>query len=149
MKGELTGGCLCQAVRYTLRRGFRMRPYACHCTDCQTRTGSAFSLHMLFMLADLSMSGETDTGAYVQPSGGQAQIHGCGRCMVRIYAVNDQRPGFGSLRCGTLDNSASVVPAVHLWVSSKQPWIVLPDEVPALARQPRSSEEWMELVRLS
>jgi hypothetical protein len=31
-------------------------------------------------------------------------------------------------------------------VGSKQPWIVLPDDVPALAEQPRSQEEWLTLV---
>ena len=55
MKGELSGGCLCGAVRYVLREGFRLNPYACHCTDCQSRTGSAFSEHMLFALADLAL----------------------------------------------------------------------------------------------
>src|SRR3546814_14775313 len=44
MKGELTGGCFCGAVRYVLEEGFRFRPYACHCTDCQSRTGSAFKI---------------------------------------------------------------------------------------------------------
>ena len=34
MKGDLTGGCLCGEVRYTLHQGFRLNPYACHCTDC-------------------------------------------------------------------------------------------------------------------
>ena len=69
MKGKLTGGCLCGAVRYTLREGFRLNPYACHCTDCQSRTGSAFSEHMLFALAELEISGDLDTGEYDQPSG--------------------------------------------------------------------------------
>ena len=40
MKGELTGGCVCGAVRYTLKEGFRFLPYACHCSECQARTGS-------------------------------------------------------------------------------------------------------------
>ncbi|MBX9814982.1 MAG: GFA family protein [Sphingomonas sp.] len=146
MQGELTGGCLCGAVRYRLREGFRLRPYACHCTDCQTRTGSAFSLHMLFARADLTIEGELDAGASKQPSGAHATIWGCAICKTRIFAENESRPGFGSLRCGTLDRSAEVVPAAHLWVGSKQPWIVLPEGVPALAEQPRTTAEWMALV---
>lgn len=114
MKGELAGGCLCGAVRYTLREGFRFRPYACHCTDCQSRTGSAFSEHMLFVLADMAITGELDTGEYAQPSGAQSRIFGCARCKARIYATNDQRDGLASLRCGTLDASASLVPAAHI-----------------------------------
>ena len=57
MKGKLTGGCLCGAVRYTLHEGFRLNPYACHCTDCQSRTGSAFSEHMLFGVSEPTREG--------------------------------------------------------------------------------------------
>ena len=93
MKGELTGKCLCGAVTYTLREGFRLNPYACHCTECQTRTGSAFSEHMLFMLADLKMDGELDVARYTQPSGTQSEIFGCAVCKALIYAVNNTREG--------------------------------------------------------
>ena len=149
MKGELTGKCLCGAVRYTLREGFRMNPYACHCTECQCRTGSAFSEHMLVMLADLDVTGELDIAEYTQPSGGQSQIFGCATCKARIYAVNAAREGMVSLRCGTLDNSVSLVPAAHIWVQSKQPWIGLPEGAKTMDGQPRTQDEWIALVGLA
>lgn len=146
MKGELVGGCLCGAVRYVLRAGFRLNPYACHCTDCQSRTGTAFSEHMLFAQADIAVSGELDCGEYRQPSGTQSRVYGCAKCKARIYAVNDSRAGMASLRCGTLDRSAELVPVAHVWVNSKQPWIGLPEGAKTMAEQPRSSEAWIELV---
>lgn len=146
MQGELTGGCLCGAVRYMLREGVRFRPYACHCTDCQSRTGSAFSEHMLFVRQDMAVEGELDSGAYQQPSGASSTLWGCSICKVRLFAENSTRPGLASLRCGTLDRSAEVVPAAHLWVGSKQEWITIPNGVPAIAEQPRTPAEWMELV---
>lgn len=149
MKGELEGGCLCGAVRYTLREGFRLNPYACHCTDCQSRTGSAFSEHMLFTLADLVISGDLDVGEFDQPSGAHSRIFGCARCKSRIYAVNDSREGMASLRCGTLDDSASVTPAAHVWVRSKQPWIGLPPDTRTMDEQPRTSEDWVAFVGIA
>ncbi|WP_435417357.1 GFA family protein [Parerythrobacter aurantius] len=146
MKGELTGGCLCGAVRYILRAGFRLNPYACHCTDCQSRTGSAFSEHMLFALGDLAIEGELDTGEYVQPSGAHATIYGCATCKARIYAVNSTRAGMASLRCGTLDNSPRLDIRHHVWVSSKQPWISLPADAAIMDEQPRSAQEWVEFA---
>lgn len=136
MRGDLTGGCLCRAVRDTLRDGLRFRPYACHCTDCQTRIGSAFSEHMLFAKRDLDIEGDLDRGAYKQPSGALSTIWGCAACKVRIFTENDKRPGLASLRCGTLDRSHEIVPAAHLWVSSKQVWVTVPDGVPALPNGP-------------
>ena len=146
MRGELSGSCLCGAVRYTLREGFRLNPYACHCTDCQTRTGSAFSEHMLFEVSDIELTGELDCGEYNQPSGAHSRIFGCAKCKARIYAVNDSRDGLGSLRCGTLDNSATLVPSAHVWVRSKQPWIGLPDNAKTVEEQPRTSGEWIAFV---
>ena len=146
MRGELSGSCLCGAVRYTLREGFRLNPYACHCTDCQTRTGSAFSEHMLFEVSDIELTGELDCGEYNQPSGAHSRIFGCAKCKARIYAVNDSRDGLGSLRCGTLDNSATLVPSAHVWVRSKQPWIGLPDNAKTVEEQPRTSREWIAFV---
>ncbi|MDM8011251.1 MAG: GFA family protein [Parasphingorhabdus sp.] len=146
MKEPLTGGCLCGAVRYTLQPGFRMKPYACHCTDCQKRTGSAFSCHMAVMEKDLELTGDVDEGHFVQPSGANSTIIGCAKCKARIYARNDRRPGMVSLRFGTLDSGKDMIPHAHLWISSKQPWIVIPAGVPALDTQPDSPEGWAELL---
>ena len=41
------GGCRCGAVRYTLALDDLPLTYACHCTDCQTWSGSAFSQQVL------------------------------------------------------------------------------------------------------
>jgi len=146
MNELITGGCLCGEVRYTLKPGFRMKPYACHCTDCQKRTGTAFSSHMGVMEKDLEITGELDEGYFVQPSGATGIIIGCAKCRSRIYAKSDVRKGFVSLRWGTLDNSCDMSPRAHFWVSSKQPWIVIPDDVPALDTQPDSPEGWLKLL---
>ena len=148
MKGELTGRCACGAVSYLLREGMRMNPYACHCTECQARTGSAFSEHMLIARADLIVEGELDVGTLTQPSGAQSSIYGCAICKSRIFAENNQREGFASLRCGTLDNSINVVPKAHLWVQSKQKWLQLPDTAATMDGQPQTNDEWLQLVGL-
>lgn len=140
------GGCACGAVRYRLCPGFRMKPYACHCTDCQKRTGSAFSEHMLVMRGDIEIEGALDLGQMTQPSGAISTLTGCLVCKSRIMAENSTRPGIATLRIGTLDNARSFPPAAHFWAKSKQPWIALPEGVPAFDQQPRSNEEWMALL---
>ena len=40
------GGCLCGALRFSVHAE-PLTIYACHCTDCQRRTGSAFALSMV------------------------------------------------------------------------------------------------------
>jgi hypothetical protein len=144
---DLTGGCLCGKVRYRVAPGLRLAPYACHCNDCQTRSGSAFGIQLGVSEADLSVEGETIEGRHIQPSGAEARIVACSECLTRLYTTNSLRPGLANLRAGTLDNSRTLVPAFHLWVSSKQPWVVVPGDVPALETQPASVEEWMALFK--
>lgn len=146
MSETLTGGCACGQIRYTWTAGLKFQIYACHCKDCQTRSGSAFALQMGVMAGDLSVSGDMIEGKVAQPSGAISTQFGCPICLTRIYASNDQRPGFLSVRAGTLDNSETIVPGFHLWVTSKQPWVVIPDNVPGLDTQPASQAEWMPLL---
>ena len=146
MSEILSGGCACGQLRYTWTAGIKFRIYACHCKDCQTRSGSAFALQMGAMAIDLNVSGSTIEGKIVQPSGAVATQFACPQCLTRVYASNDQRPSYLTVRAGTLDDSNSITPAFHLWVKSKQPWVVIPDGVPTLETQPTNQAEWMPLL---
>ena len=148
MAEALDGGCLCGAARYRVALGLRLAPYACHCTDCQTRSGSAFGIQLVIDEADLVVTGSTIQGRHQQPSGAIVRIVACSDCLTRLYTTNDRRPGSVTLRAGTLDTSGSLVPAFHVWTASRQPWVVIPDDVPALAGQPADLAEWAELLGL-
>src|SRR3546814_14522971 len=101
----------------------------------------AFSEHMFFARADLSIEGELDAGVMTQPSGAVSSIWGCAECKARIFAENRTRPGFGSLRCGTLDRSSEVVPADHPWVRRTQSWIVITEGGESKDEKPGAAEE--------
>ena len=141
----LQGGCTCGTVRYSVKPGFLFKLYACHCTDCQTRTGSAFGLQLAVFPADISVSGDTSCGEYSAPSGAQVKVFGCSKCLTRLYTTNDRNP-LAAIRAGTLDNSNELVPFAHFWVGSKQPWVIIPEDAAALETQPRSPEDWVKLL---
>ncbi len=143
---DLAGGCLCGAVRYVAQPRIAFKSYACHCTDCQTRSGSAFAIQLPVIADDLTITGDMIVGHHVQPSGAVAQIFACRTCLTRIHVTNDQRPGIVTLRAGTLDDSPTLVPGFHVWVTSKQAWVVIPDDVPSLAAQPADAAEWQKLL---
>jgi hypothetical protein len=146
MSETLEGGCLCGAVRYSVKPGFRFKPYACHCHDCQRRTGSSFGIQLGVMEADFEVEGELIEGSHIQPSGAVAGIFACSKCLSRLYTTNNVRLGVVNLRAGTLDSSPELIPSAHFWVSQKQPWIKLPDDVAALDTQPMTPEEWMRYL---
>ena len=146
MDGELIGGCVCGGARYNVRDGKRFKPDACHCTSCQSCTGSAVSEQLLISRRDLIVVGDVKTGEYLQPSGATSSVHVCSRCKVPLFSENSNRVGFATLRCGTLDRSAEVVPAAHVWTRSKQSWVTLPDNVPVMDEQPGTAAGWIELI---
>jgi hypothetical protein len=146
MTGELIGGCQCGAVRYVARPSVKFRTYACHCTDCQSQTGSAVALHLWLLADDISVTGECYEGKRIKPDGATLSVFGCPHCLSRIYSVNSARPQIKTLRLGTLDDSASFSPDVHIWTRSKQPWIRLPEGTQALEKQADTPEAFGRLM---
>ena len=57
MQLPLTGGCICGAIRYTVART-PIEVYACHCTDCQRITSSAFSIGVVIADDEFSVTGK-------------------------------------------------------------------------------------------
>lgn len=144
--GTLTGGCYCGAVRYSVAPGWRLPLYACHCTDCQRRSGASFQLALPIREKDLTVTGPLAEVHYVQPSGARISAFSCASCQTRLYVLNPNRPGLANIRAGTLDGAATLSPAVHIWVKSKQPWIQIPAGAYTVETEPRSPEEWLAIA---
>ena len=122
----IVGGCRCGAVRYTVARDRLPAAYACHCTDCQTWSGSAFSLQFFVPVDALAVEGVVVEYAFVNPMGRLSTQRFCPTCHTRLYNSNVARPGLVNIRAGTLDDSAWIDAPLHIWVRSKQPWVGLP-----------------------
>ena len=142
----MDGRCGCGHVRYTINAPQMPVVYACHCTDCQTQSGSAFALQMPVFEAMLTVTGELISGERTQPSGAIGTIFACSKCLVRLYSKNSTRPGMVTIRVGTLDASKDVVPKFHLWTRSRQSWVSIPEGVISMEEQPRAVAEWMQLL---
>jgi hypothetical protein len=72
----LLGGCACGAIRYEITT-FPQLLYACHCTDCQTQSGSAFALNMPVDTNALRFVKGEPKGGIRSPRNG-AQVRGVG-----------------------------------------------------------------------
>ncbi len=126
------GGCICGAVRYELLDE-PLFIQACHCTQCQTATGSAFILTMILEAHNFKTvsEGPTDTYTMKLGSGSLADGHFCGECHSGVWGnPHGQTDGIVYIRGGTLDDTTSIVPAAHIFTKSKQDWVIIPDGVP-------------------
>jgi hypothetical protein len=127
----LTGGCACGQVRYQITNE-PLFTHACHCSDCQRSTGSAFVIHSICARDDLKISGETRAANLPTDSGAGCELHFCTTCGTYIWGRYHYNPApVIAVRCGTLDDPGQVSPRAHIFTRSKQPWLSLPDDVPA------------------
>ena len=127
---HIRGGCRCGAVRYELALDSLPATYACHCRDCQTWSGSAFSQQTFLAETSLSVTGPVVVYELTNASGRISTQRMCGVCHTRIYNSNSARPGVVVVRAGTLDRSDELDVVAHLWTKRKQSWLTLPAGVP-------------------
>jgi hypothetical protein len=139
----LEGGCACRHVRYRMMT----RPlfvHCCHCRWCQRETGSAFALNALIETDRVVvLGGDLEVVPTPSQSGKGQRIVRCSRCRVALwshYAGGGEAIRF--VRVGTLDAPELVPPDIHIYTSSKQPWVMLPADVPAMPEYYRRSAHW-------
>jgi hypothetical protein len=129
------GGCLCGSVRYRLR-GEPIAFYACHCTDCQIESGSAFGLSMIVRREAIEpLSGETRIVAVTMPDGREKRPVRCTQCATRLWGEPAKVPQVRTLRPGTLDDPRAWTPYGNIWTASALPWVAFAPG-PRFERQP-------------
>ncbi len=130
------GGCQCGAVRYRVA-GEPVVLAVCHCSECQRQSGSAFGMSLIVPKQSFQLlSGETKTFTRKAASGRDVECVFCPECGTRVYHVPGLPGDNLNIKPGTLDDRSWLVPAVHVWTQSKQPWVPIPEGVPCVEEQP-------------
>ncbi len=130
------GGCQCGAVRYRVV-GEPVVLAVCHCSECQRQSGSAFGMSLIVPKKSFQiLSGETKTFTRKADSGREVECVFCPECGTRVYHVPGLPGDNLNIKPGTLDDRSWLVPAVHVWTRSKQPWVPIPEGVPCVEEQP-------------
>jgi len=129
----MEGGCTCGAVRYRMTAA-PMIVHCCHCRWCQRETGSAFVINLLVETSNLEIAGDTVMVDTPSASGRGQKIVRCPKCHVALWSHYARRgTALAFVRAGTLDDPSAVTPDVHIFTSSKLPWVRLPEGAQAFA----------------
>jgi hypothetical protein len=138
------GGCLCGATRYEIRED-PLIAYACHCTDCQTASGSGFALCLTTPVATIDVGrGAVERRTISFEDGRVWNFLVCGECETRLWSERRTTPEIVSVRAGTLDDPSWVHPVAHIWVASALPWSPIPADA---LRYPGQPGDPMEMIR--
>ena len=137
------GGCTCRFVRYRVMT-VPLFVHCCHCRWCQRETGSAFALNAMIESDRVQLlEGEVELIDTPSNSGKGQKIARCPRCRIALWS---HYAGAGDavrfVRVGTLDAPERYPPDVHIFTASKQPWVMLPPGVPAVAEYYQAAELW-------
>ncbi len=131
MTDFVEGGCRCGRVRYRVATDGLPKVYACHCRDCQTWSGSAFSVQFVVAEDQLEVAGEPAIFELTSPTSGRtSRQRACPVCFTRVFNTNSARPGLAVIRAGGLDRSDELTIAAHIWAKRKLAGIDIPDGVP-------------------
>ena len=126
----LEGRCACGAVTYRMART-PIVVHCCHCHECQRQTGSAFVLNAIIEAEHVTVDGPVTEMMLPTPSGNGQVISRCAACGVAVFSNYLSRQGkLRYIRVGTLDRAEACPPDVHIFTSSKLPWVTLNSDVP-------------------
>jgi len=119
---HITGGCHCGKITYEAD----IDPAGvgiCHCTDCQTLSGTAFRTTVFAKKADFHLTGTPKIYVKLAESGNPRAQAFCGDCGSPLYATSVDDPQIYGIRVGTSHQRAQLTPTRQVWCRSALPWL--------------------------
>ena len=139
----IEGGCDCRVIRYRMETA-PLFVHCCHCRWCQRETGTAFALNAMIEADRVKLlAGNLDLVDTPSASGRGQKIARCPTCRIAVWShYSGAGTAVSFVRVGTLDNPDCLPPDIHIFTSSKQPWVVLPPGTPAVPEYYDRRQYW-------
>ena len=133
---KIDGACLCGEIKYEAEVDLE-KVVLCHCTDCQTLSGSAFRVNVFVDESNLKfLSGEPAEYVKTAESGNKRVQAFCRNCGTSLYSTSaGEGPRVYGLRAGTFRQRDQLVPKRQVWLRSRQHWLSDLDGVPGTETQ--------------
>lgn len=93
-------------------------------------------------IADVTVHGHLENWERATDVGGRTRCFFCPDCGSRVYHQSSASPDRATIKGGSLDDTSGLRPSAHIWVSRKQPRVVLDPATPAHDTQPANLDEW-------
>lgn len=110
----------------------------CHCTDCQTNSGSVFRFNVPVPGNTFRMTGEPTIYIKTTAESGRPRAQAfCPKCGSPIYTTS---PGEGQqasymVRAGILAQRDQLIPKQQIWFRSAQAWVTGLAAIPKIEKQ--------------
>jgi hypothetical protein len=121
---EIDGSCHCGYITYTAE----IDPDnvgICHCTDCQTLSGTAFRISVPTATEAFTLlSGQPKIYVKNAESGTKRQQAFCPECGTPIYSAAVSEQQTFNLRVGAIRQRAELRPTRQQWCRSARDWVM-------------------------
>ena len=132
---EVRGGCHCGAIKYRAVVDPE-QVSLCHCTDCQTLSGSPYRASVPAASHNFQiLTGTPRIYVKTADSGTQRAHAFCSSCGAPVYSSGVTNPTTYSLRVGCLEQRGALPPRRQIWCRSAVGWSANIGGLPARERQ--------------
>jgi len=114
--------CCCGAVTLSLPAPSRL-VVACHCVDCQRRTGAPFGVGAFYPAEVATISGAPKQFTRAAASGGKVHSDFCSNCGSTLYWKADNLPAMIGVAVGALADPEYPAPVRSVFEQSKHGWV--------------------------
>ena len=118
---KIEGCCHCGKISYEAE----VNPdyvIICHCTDCQTISGSPYRVTVPVKTENFKLRGQPKTYVKTAASGNKRVLAFCADCGSAIYSTSLEDRVVFSLRLGAVKQRAQLIPKSQGWCRSALPW---------------------------
>ena len=133
---KIDGSCHCGNITFKAELDLG-KVIICHCTDCQTLSGSVF--RTVAFVPDSSfrlLSGEMKLYVKTAESGNKREQTFCPECGSPIYSTSiGKGPKLLGIRAGTIRQRDLLKPVKQVWARSTQDWIAELELIPKVETQ--------------
>ena len=113
--------CSCGALRATVM-GEPVSVVACHCLDCQRRSGSVFGLGAYYAKNHVSIEGTYAEFRRPTDAGHEFVTHFCPACGTSLFWYSGKNPGMLGVAVGAFGDPTFESPHRSVWEQSKHEW---------------------------
>lgn len=132
---DITGRCLCGAVRYKSTSP-PITTRVCWCRLCQFLGAGSGTVNVCFPADTFTTEGATTLYSSVADSGSVMERRFCPVCGTPMFSAAQSRPHLVFVRAGTLDDSEVARPAMTIWTSEAPSWACMDSNLPSETGQP-------------
>jgi hypothetical protein len=115
--------CSCGAVTLSFPEKPCRIVVACHCIDCQRRTGAPFGVGAYYPAEVVSISGTSKEFTHAAASGGEIHNFFCPQCGSTVYWKLSTLPALIAVAVGAMADPKYPAPVISVFEQSKHDWV--------------------------